>query len=685
LRAVLAVALFPIHSSASADETAYDAGNLDTIVITAGREEERQSVPATINAVSGEAAREDAASWIGETINKVPGVYFARLRGPVDAPSVRFPITYSNYYLYLQDNVPLQSPIAYNHAALAYSAALTSFGGIEVLKGPGSALHGSDAFAAVINVKSAEPSEKAASNGRVAAGSYGFAEARGEVSGPMGDRQSALAAASVQREDGWRDHTGWDRLQGVFRHRYKGDGDLQIDTIGIVTRFDSEMVGALTEDEFAADPRNDGLQDGVPVDDATDREDYFRLSTEIKKPLGASTRLSVTPYARRIDMQYMAVWYPDTTPVVREEQRTAGVLARLYHKFTEDSETVVGVDADSAWYNLTETQSRPDAVVFGFFDSPQGVHYDYDVDFLALSPYVQHTQRFGDWVVEPGLRFDSLRYDYANNAGAVVFGSYYRRNDRRDFFTSFNPKLGLAYLIAPDKTVYARYAHAFRIPSVYDIYSLDTSNTEFSLDPEQLDSYEVGYKGALGPRAELEADVYYSHSRDGITVGIATPAGDVKANGGENEYKGAELGLSWRPVDAWEMELSYARSAHKIIRKRADGPSPADGKAPNSAPENLGNARITWRPSFLPRFFVQPELLWIGKWWVDDLNTRRKPNDVIVNARVQCGLTERTLVHLKLLNLFDRKYPATMEDQGFGTTIRPGYPFTVAGGVEWTF
>lgn len=659
-----------------------NAIEMEEIVISGGKAEKKQSVPATINTVEPEAAKADAPSWIGETMNKVPGVYFARLRGVTDAPSIRFPVTYSNYYLYLQDNVPFQSPIAYNHAAFAYSAALTSFGGIEVLKGPGSALHGSDAFAAVINVKSEEPSDSFSTGGRIGGGSYGFGEARADVTGPITKTQSALGAASYQHEDGWRDNSAWDRVQGVARHKYKNDNGLELNTIGIGTYYTSEMAGALTQQQYDENPKQNGLQPGVPVKDAIDTETYFRLSSEANQKIGDATTLSVTPFVRSIDMQYMQVWFPDTTPVVNENQKTAGALMRLYHNFTDDSETIFGTDVDYTWYNYKEMQSRPTATVFGYFDSPEGTHYDFDVDYLGVSPYIQHTQKLGNWVVEPGVRFDSLQYKYDNKLDQNVSGSYFRRNDRTDTFSALNPKLGIAYKFTPERTAYARYAHGFRIPSVYDLYTLDTSMAEFTLDPEQIDSYEVGFKGVVNSKMVVESDVYYARSHDGLAV-TSTPAGDIKANGGKNEYRGFELGLNYYPTSAVDVEAGYAFSAHKIVKQLADGSSPIDGNVPMESPKNLGNLRVTWRPAFVPKFSIQPEVQWIGKWWIDDANTKEKPNDVLWNARMGYKFNSRLEGTVKLLNIFDRKYMATAENEGFGTTIRPGTPFTATVGLEW--
>ena len=65
--------------------------------------------------------------------------------------AIRQPITTKPMYLYLEDGVPTRSTGFFNHNAL-YEVNLPQSGGLEVLKGPGTAMYGSDAIGGVVNV-----------------------------------------------------------------------------------------------------------------------------------------------------------------------------------------------------------------------------------------------------------------------------------------------------------------------------------------------------------------------------------------------------------------------------------------------------------------------------------------------------------------------------------------------------
>jgi iron complex outermembrane recepter protein len=666
------------------------AQELETVVVTAasGRAEELQTLPQTIDVISGDEAAATQPTWVGEVLNKLPGVYFAQLRGPVDMPAIRLPLSSDNTELYLQDNVPLQSPISFNHAAFAYSAALTSPGGMEVLKGPGTALHGSDAFAAVINVRSLEPTPHNSGALRIAGGSFGTRDARAEFSSGIGENQAWRIAVSRQEADGWRDMTGWDRTQAVVRHRWASDRT-QVNTILVATEFDSEMAAPLTLAGFLSAPRSDGLDPLVPRDRARDEAKYVRLSSEVTYALSDRWDVQVTPYLRYIDSQYMATWEPATVPVTQDKTETAGVISRLYANWSDAALTVFGVDVERTELHQPKEQVLPTQVVWGEV-YPQGFHYDYSVDYLNIAPYVQHSHRISDaWEIVAGLRYEHAQYDYDNRLADGAQFAFYRPADRKDDFSALNPKLGINWAIATDQNVFFRYAHGFRIPSATALYALSSSQTAFSLDPEQINSYEIGYKGALGESVALTAAAYRMKSYDGLTTGVGTAAGIVSANGGKREYSGVEVQLDVSVSRDFKASLAMAFQDSEIVRDRPDGTDPrgVNGKTPISQSDKLANLTLSWTPSIgAVDLAVDYDLQLVGSWWIDDQNTFETPDEYVSNLRVRAGSSgSNWALTAKVLNLFDRTYATTAADAGFGARYRPGDPRSYVAGVEYTF
>jgi iron complex outermembrane receptor protein len=662
-----------------------DQAEADQVVVTstAGEARDPLTTPVAVHVVDQTQAESNRGPWIGDSLNQVPGVYQTRLRGVVDVPTIRMPQSFKNHYLFLQDGVPLQSTVMFNSKALLYSAATTSPGGIEVLKGPGTALYGSDAMAAVIDVHSRAPRADPGVQARLGGGMYGGRSLRTEVTGAITDQQQASVAIGYDGEDGWRDHSAWDRLQGIARHRLLL-GDAIIDTSLLVTGFRSEMTGQLSPTVYENDPEDDGLAPAVPLDEATDDATYIRLASAIRAPLGQEVWLEVTPYLRAIDNTYLEVFNPATTPQDREKTASAGSLNRLRLRPWQDGELLIGTDVEWTRLDFTVDQSRPTAVVGGF-NSYQGPHYDFTVDHLTVAPWLQLTQRFGRrWIVDLGLRFDWARYDYDEHLGPTSDPQdlVWRPPDSVDTFHQLSPKAGVTYLLTPEQALFARYAHGFRLPAADALYVLGNGQQAFALDPEQVDAYEIGWKGRT---AELswEIDAYWSDAYDGIVEDVVTPGGTISTNGGRRWYRGIEVGGTWQIIAPVDIGVAYAHTWHHIVRYRSDGDSPQDGQVPAKAPANLANLRLGVEP--LSNVRLEAELQWLGRWWMDDLNTARTPDEWLFGVRVAWYIDRHWMIDAAVVNLFDNAYAATAERFAFGDRYRPGQPFTASAGVTWRY
>lgn len=685
LSALSAALLFPISTLAEAPSS----NQLPAVVVTAtGEDEEYQKLPVTISTVTPEQAEWAKPTWIGELVNQEPGVLDSRLRGPTDVFSIRQPIRFDNVYLYLQDNVPLQSPVTFNHGAFAFSSALTSPGGIEILKGPGTALYGTDAFAGIINVKSLAPDfKKKETETAVRGGNYGAFDTRVEHNQPINDKNAMRVAYSHQQEDGWRDMTSWDREQFLMRHSFKNNDDLTVNTIATYTYFDSNMSGTLDANTYHTNPRDDGLAPEVNRDEAQNQEQFYMLSSEVVKNLSDQSNISITPYIRRIENHYMAIWEPAVTPITDTTTDTVGLLNKYYYDYTNGAQTVVGFDMEFTHSSVTENQTRDSTLVYGNLYT-QGLHYDYDVDYTSLAPFIQHTQPLTDKLTATaGLRYENAQYDLQNHLQDVAGDAFLQVPDRKDDFRQLNPSLGLSYALTPKDTVYFRYAHGFRIPQAADLYNLSSSQTSFTLEPETVDSYEIGYKGIPWKNLQFGSSVYYMRTADGITTGVSTPAGDVSENGGETAFYGIE-GYAGMPLgEEFTINLSLALQRSEVLHKFQSASSEFDGNEVPGTPRTLGNLRLGYMPAWWKKVKGEVEVQHIGQWYMNEANTLESDNLFLLNLRSEYALTEKTSLDFKVLNLLDKRYASTAEAPSWAPDgiYRPGMPLTVSAGVTMKF
>lgn len=103
----------------------------------------------------------------------VPGVWVNITGGEGHQTAIRQPLTTNPGYLYLEDGVPTRSSGFFNHNAL-YEINVPAAEAIEVTRGPGSALFGSDAVGGVVNVITRSSLERSGVTATVEGGEAGF-------------------------------------------------------------------------------------------------------------------------------------------------------------------------------------------------------------------------------------------------------------------------------------------------------------------------------------------------------------------------------------------------------------------------------------------------------------------------------------------------------------------------------
>lgn len=104
---------------------------------------------------------------------------------------------------------------------------------------------------------------------------------------------------------------------------------------------------------------------------------------------------------------------------------------------------------------------------------------------------------------------------------------------------------------------------------------------------------------------------------------------------------------------------------------------------PAKAPADLANLRLGVEP--LSNVRLEAELQWLGRWWMDDLNTARTPNEWLFNVRGVWAITRQWSVDATVVNLFNEAYASTAERLSFGDRYRPGQPLTASVGVNWDY
>jgi iron complex outermembrane recepter protein len=155
--------------------------------------------------------------------------------------AIRQPKTTNPVYLYLENGVPTRATGFFNHNAL-YEVNVPQADRIEVVKGPATALYGSDAIGGMINVLTRAPRRRRRCSSRRKAARRLCAGAG--ASGRYGSRGGVLGELNLTRTDGWRDGTAYDRQSGTLRWDHRFDAAHSLRSMVTFSRIDQGTAGS---------------------------------------------------------------------------------------------------------------------------------------------------------------------------------------------------------------------------------------------------------------------------------------------------------------------------------------------------------------------------------------------------------------------------------------------------------
>ncbi|WP_345993992.1 TonB-dependent receptor [Sulfurimonas sp. HSL-1716] len=660
---------------------------LSPVSVTAtGSEEKVLAQPLSISKKSESEIKLDQVIFQKDLLNSLAGVRIVQTGSVIgNTTSIRMPNNTDSYYLFMQDGIPVQSSGFFNHNGLAYTT-FESATSVDVLKGPGTALYGSDAVAAVINVQSVKkPSKQKEITFKGMGGSNGYGSTFLEVSDTVDENSSYRANVNYMHSDGWRDHTNTDRFEANVRYDHKINSDNDVKVIFNTSYTDAEQADTFNDYDNIKNGSTAASDDAtyfsaLQQTDVRRKFDYARLSAEFTNYSFNDLDISFTPYLRYNRNRYVATWEKNL-PSNDNKMFTAGFLQK--NKYTTSwGRLIGGVDAEFTKSTLLYNQDFD--ITTGGKTYLQGAIYDYDVNYMAIAPYIHGEYDItSDLMLSAGLRYDYNQYEYKNNLTADstdASGVYYRPGDRNDHFSHLSPKLSLNYKINKDTNIYARYANGFRIPQSTLLYSMKAGYENVKLDPETSNTYEIGIKSEMGKKSYTELAAYYMTINDTITKYRDIPSGYYYYdNGGSTTHKGVELTTQIQATDEWAARIAYSYSMHNYVNDSNYGDNEI-----SQAPNNTGNARLVYTPKNIKGLSVMGEYIYVGSYWMDDAHTVDKYKGYgIGNLKADYVYSKHLSLFAKITNITDERYAVSASYAYGKSDYTPGDPRQFYAGLSY--
>jgi outer membrane cobalamin receptor len=588
-----------VHAqSADEEDLALVYGDKYSVSIATGAQQPLRRAPAVASVITAEDIKAMGASDLDEVLETVPGLHVSRsanfnsslyvMRGVVSQ--------YTPQVLVLQNGIPVTTLFVGNKGNQWGGLPLDNISRIEVIRGPGSALYGSDAYSGVINIITKNASEIAGTEAGVRVGSFATRDAwvqHGEKMGPI----DVAAYLRVGRTDGFRRtvesdaQTSNDAAFGTKASLAPGSVNNQASDV------DGNLDLALDKWRWRAGYKlRDDLGTGAGVAQAIDpvgrgkseriTSDLSWTDTQLANNWGALASASYMQYKQRFPT--VAQLFPPgaTLPTGSFAQGMLGApetserqwrlsAAATYTGFAKHN-VRLGIGHDDL--DLYETHEVKN---FTFTPSglpiPAGPLMDYATIAPFLTPhrrtvnylYVQDEWRFApDWTVTTGVR----------------------RDHYSDFGATTNPRLALVWDASLDLTAKLLYGQAFRAPSFNEQYSINNpvARGNSGLLPEINRTIEAAFAWQARKDVQFNMNLFRYDMQDIIrTVPNAVPG-----TGGTFNNTGGQHGTGVELESVWDFSHNVRLTGNYSYQNSIDE---ATGQDAGYAPHHHVYLRADWR------------------------------------------------------------------------------------------
>lgn len=491
---------------------------------------------------------------------------------------------------------------------------------VEVIKGAGSALYGSNAIGGVINVLTRDPREQWKGGVAVTAGQYdqpNYEEWKiPELTGRFynvdagvenkWDNLGLLATASYRKNEGYRVGDDLERYNIFTKGVYSSSPDLTLRASTLIAN-----------DEHGGWLYWKGLRDPYMDDDSLYAVKGRTSSNRVNLNIGSDYA-----FGEKLDKLwiskasfYTTEYVTDAVPELDDDgsQSRANVLSLesfLNANLLEDLNATIGINLNH--YSVSSTVLM-DQTAFGL------------ASFLQLE-----WKPLPELTILPGLRFDRFK---ANEVSAEQ---------------QLSPKLGINYRPVDEVSVRASFGSGFRVPTLTERF-IDSKLAGFTiipngeLQPEKAISYEFGvmYRDAM---LTLDGAIFQSRYEDMIEPQFVGDKIQFK-NLTRAEQFGYEEFVEIRP---FENELLKGRVGYTYVYSE----DLTLGKVLQYRPRHLVQSRLEWNPN---PFSLSADFRYISAYENTDSTLSRVVPDgdvrnasYVLDARASLGLKKLLNVPIKL-------------------------------------
>ncbi len=509
------------------DELADYYGDEDFVSIATGSKQLLHKAPSIASVITAEEIERMGARNLTQVLDTVPGLHVSR-SGQLMAPEFWFrgiTSTFNPQTLMMINGVSTKSSVRGDNHVVWGEFPIHMIQRIEIIRGPGSALYGADAFSGVINIITKSSSSKSAN----------------EVGGMVGSFNTKNLWINHNIElGGWQFATNLEYIESDgFKAIIESDAQTNIDvfagTLGVpaVSLAPGPLFTEFKALDFWLTAENEMLKidwgllnkfdlgTRLGATEALDShgltsgyKNIIKLSLKERKVsdfFSYSSKLSFYASSQEVDEDFIlfppgSVFgaFPDGfigNPEWKEET-TKFELDFKYSGF-EKFELLFGTGYERQNLYKVEEQKNflPD-----FSPRPGGLEDVSDTAEVFMPEAVRDSHFFYAQLV------NQIAPDWELTAGA-------RFDDYSDFGSTLNPRVALVWSTSLKLTTKFLYGRAFRAPSFAELLVINNPVAlgNPNIKPETIDTLEMAFNYKFSPEFSLDINIYEYKIKDFIT------------------------------------------------------------------------------------------------------------------------------------------------------------------------
>lgn len=243
--------LLAIITARAQEEAISKVDSMENVVVSANRTPQKRSeAPIAISVINKQIIDNTKAQRLDQLLNKVSGVFMVNLGNEQHEMSIRQPMTTKSLFLYLEDGIPVRTTGVYNHNALL-EMNLTAARSIEIIKGPSSAIYGSEAIGGAVNILTQTAPAFTGGEISVQANNTGYKRADAQIGTLSGKWGIIVSGYYADKRDGPIEFSDFHKGAVMLRTDYRASDKTTWTNTFAVVDYDSDMSGAIDSVKFA--------------------------------------------------------------------------------------------------------------------------------------------------------------------------------------------------------------------------------------------------------------------------------------------------------------------------------------------------------------------------------------------------------------------------------------------------